>query len=55
MARRAGLHRGRRGSRELIGKTARDLFASQKLLDDLCDWLAETGPVKSGQKIEGHF
>jgi hypothetical protein len=41
--------------RELVGTTARDLPASQKLLDDLCDWLAETGPVGSGRQIEGHF
>jgi len=41
--------------RELVGTTARDLPASQRLLDDLCDWLAETGPVGSGRRIEGHF
>jgi hypothetical protein len=41
--------------RELIGKAARDLPASQKLLDELCDWLSETGPVKAGKSIEGHF
>ena len=41
--------------RELVGTTARDLPASQKLLDDLDDWLSETGPVKSGKEIEGHF
>jgi hypothetical protein len=41
--------------RELLGETARDLPASQKLLDDLCDWLAEIGPVQSGRQIEGYF
>jgi hypothetical protein len=41
--------------RERVGQAARDLPASQKLLDDLSDWLAETGPVKSGREIEGHF
>jgi len=41
--------------RERVGTTARDLPASQKLLDDLCDWLVETGPVKAGRKLEGHF
>ncbi len=38
-----------------MGTTARDLPASQNLLDDLCDWLAETGPVGSGRQVEGHF
>ena len=41
--------------RELVGARARDLPASQKLLDELCDWLAETGPLPSGEEIEGHF
>ncbi|MGO9470358.1 MAG: hypothetical protein ACLQIB_21970 [Isosphaeraceae bacterium] len=41
--------------RELVGTTARDLPVSQQLLDNLCDWLAENGPVSSGRKIEGHF
>jgi hypothetical protein len=41
--------------RELVGEAARDLPASQKLLDDLYDWLSETGPVRSGKEIEGHF
>ena len=41
--------------RDMVGTTARDLPASQKLLDELCDWLSETGPVKSGKSIEGHF
>ena len=39
----------------MVGTTARDLPASQKLLDELDDWLSETGPVKSGRKLEGHF
>ncbi len=38
-----------------MGTTARDLPASQKLLDNLCDWLAGTGPVSSSRQIEGHF
>jgi hypothetical protein len=41
--------------RDLVGAAARDLPASQKLLDDLCDWLAEAGPPPSGKEIEGHF
>ena len=41
--------------RELVGEVARDLPASQKLLDDLDDWLSETGPVRAGKEIEGHF
>jgi hypothetical protein len=41
--------------RELVGETARDLPASQKLLDRLDDWVAENGPVDSGREIEGHF
>jgi hypothetical protein len=41
--------------RERVGGAARDLPASQKLLDALHDWLSETGPVKSGGEIEGHF
>jgi hypothetical protein len=41
--------------RELVGEAARDLPASQKLLDDLYDWLSETGPLKSRRRIEGHF
>jgi hypothetical protein len=41
--------------RERVGEAARDLPASQKLLDDLSDWLAETGPVKTVREIEGHF
>lgn len=41
--------------RDLLGTAARDLPASQKLLDDLEDWIAETGPVKFSKKIEGHF
>ena len=42
-------------ARELVGGAARDLPASQKLLDDLDDWLSETGPLRSGRQIEGHF
>jgi hypothetical protein len=41
--------------RELVGTTARDLPASQKLLGDLDDWLSETGPVNADRKLEGHF
>jgi hypothetical protein len=42
-------------AQELVGAAARDLPASQKLLDELCDWLDETGPLPSGREIEGHF
>jgi hypothetical protein len=41
--------------RDLVGAAARDLPASQQLLDDLCGWLAEAGPPPSGKEIEGHF
>jgi hypothetical protein len=41
--------------REFVGQAARDLPASQKLLDSLEDWLSENGPVKSSRRIEGHF
>jgi hypothetical protein len=41
--------------RELVGTAAHDLPASQKLLDDLDNWLAESGPVDPGKEIEGHF
>jgi hypothetical protein len=41
--------------REVVGETARDLPASQKLLDRLDDWLAENPPEKYGRKVEGHF
>jgi hypothetical protein len=40
---------------EMIGEVARDLPASQKLLDDLCDWLADSAPVDAERQIEGHF
>ena len=40
---------------EMLRETARDLPASQKLLDRLEDWLAENAPVDSGRRIEGHF
>ena len=29
--------------------------ASQRLLDELNDWLDETAPVHSGKELEGHF
>jgi hypothetical protein len=41
--------------RELVGTAARDRPARQKLLDDLDDWLAATGPARAGKEIEGHF
>jgi len=41
--------------RERLSEAARDLPASQKLLDDLNDWLDETGPVRSTKQLEGHF
>jgi hypothetical protein len=41
--------------REMVSEAARDLPASQTLLDDLDDWLSETGPVDSEKEIQGHF
>ncbi len=41
--------------RDMVGHAARDLPASQKLLDELSDWLSQSSPVKSGREIEGHF
>ncbi len=41
--------------RERVREAARDLPASQKLLDDLNDWLDEAGPVRSTKQLEGHF
>ena len=41
--------------REMIGEVARDLPASQKLLDHLGDWLAEAAPIDADRQIEGHF
>ncbi len=41
--------------RELVGTTARDLPASQKLLDRMDDWLAENAPEDYGREVEGHF
>jgi hypothetical protein len=41
--------------RDRVREAARDLPASQKLLDALNDWLAETGPVRTGKEVEGHF
>jgi hypothetical protein len=41
--------------RELVGRAARDLPASQTLLDRLDDWLAENAPEEHGRKVEGHF
>lgn len=40
---------------ELVGEYARDLPASQKLLDRLDDWLAENAPEHYGREVEGHF
>ncbi len=40
-------------SQDMVGEAARDLLASQKVLDELCDWLSETGPVQSGNRL-GH-
>lgn len=42
-------------TRELVGEVARDLHASQKLLDRLDDWLAENAPEEFGREVEGHF
>jgi hypothetical protein len=41
--------------RERVSESARDLPASQRLLDDLNDWLDEAEPVHSTKKLEGHF
>jgi hypothetical protein len=41
--------------RETVGETARDLPASQKLLDLLDDWLAENAPEEYGTEVQGHF
>ena len=41
--------------REMVGETARDLPASQKLLDRLDDWLAEIEPEEYEREVEGHF
>lgn len=38
-----------------VNEAARDLPASQKLLDELNDWLDETGPARSPKQLEGHF
>lgn len=50
-----GYTEGDESVRELVGARARDLPASQMLVDELCDWLDETGPLPSGKEIEGHF
>ncbi len=41
--------------RELLDTAARDLPASQKVLDLLDDWLSTTNTDRSGREIEGHF
>jgi hypothetical protein len=40
---------------EMIGKTARDLPATHKLLERLEDWIADSDEVPSGKREEGHF
>jgi hypothetical protein len=40
---------------ELVGEYARDLPASQELLDRLDDGLAENAPEHYGREVEGHF
>lgn len=40
---------------ERVSEAARDLPASQKLLDELNDWLDGAGPGRSGKELEGHF
>jgi hypothetical protein len=40
---------------DVVSETAKDLPASQKLLDMLEDSLAEQVRVPSGQRVEGHF
>ncbi|WP_165234537.1 hypothetical protein [Aquisphaera insulae] len=42
-------------ARGRVREAARDLPASQKLLDALNDWIEATGPARSGKEIEGHF
>jgi hypothetical protein len=40
--------------RDMVGSTARDLPASQTLLDRLDDWLADNAPEES-EEVQGHF
>jgi hypothetical protein len=40
---------------ELVNETARNLPASQELLDQLQAWLDETGTRRAGEELEGHF
>ncbi len=40
---------------ERVREAARDLPATQKLLDHLNDWLDENDPVDSEKTIDGHF
>ncbi len=42
-------------TRERVSEAARDLPASQKLLDRLDDWLTENAPEEYGREVEGHF
>jgi hypothetical protein len=41
--------------RDQVGTTARDLPATQKLLDQLDDWLAGNAPEDYEREVEGHF
>jgi hypothetical protein len=43
------------GIREMVGETARDLPASQKLFYLLADWLAGNAPEKYRREVQGHF
>jgi hypothetical protein len=40
---------------ESVREAARDLPATQKLFDALCDWINEDDPVDSRKNVEGHF
>lgn len=40
---------------ERVRESARDLPATQKLLDSLSDWIDEDDPVNFKTKVEGHF
>ncbi|MGC8642978.1 MAG: hypothetical protein ACP5XB_24230 [Isosphaeraceae bacterium] len=40
---------------EMIGESARDLPATQKLLDRLEDWIADCGEIPTANLVEDHF
>ncbi len=41
--------------RDMVTRAARDLPASQKLLDKFDDWLAESAPLECEDEVAGHF